>query len=1025
MNMKNLTTSINSGATGLTIEAISSLYSHPASSAVREVLSNALDAHTEAGVDNSVPVDVFIEPGHTSTRVVITDHGAGMSPETVETSFLNVEVSNKRENEKLIGGHGIGIFSVLSATPTVSVVTTHGDTTTYVVGTNAGEGNLLWTVNTVPAGDTKPGTIVDMTVTPDPTTADFVRMYDYVVTAAFTRNVRVRERSSWLNSPLRNDYMNRFGSSNSIYADHTGDTVFYPYGADKNPKTMGYLDVLHTIGTKYGVYVVPNICISQRSVEGIGGFAITINGIPYEPHISMNPGTSCHTFVTEQWFNKNTGKSVTKIPRSREYVELTSYPDISPLRMILEQIYEKWTDEERNSIASAAIDRALKDTQNKDRIIQPTFRESLFCQQSVDVFIEKEFGIDIKKAKKSYKEVTEIESAVKDLITDTPDYLVRLLDQISTRTPRATLTCPHAATNSNVESIVSAVTGEWNQPLTLGMAMEVVAVLAAEHNYKTYGTGTNQSTLSKFSFLSVQDMPENPPAMLDKKQRTSLAIFTGRKGVTHVMHPEVDAEMHTLAMTAYNIANIIIGQISPKFTVVLGARWGSEHAYIHSSTTLYVSLDMMNGRIEKAPDMTWKTLTTSEKKKNTVRTWPFKRYLIDENGRCVYQGDVQVSAKQAADYDKDEHVLFTATTPNGSFNIPNLGDISSSRSYYRRYSPFESMDQSFDENDEYQSDACYGRKVLHDNGVRDMYLYHHETNKTPSSAVYTLARTSWHKLWTQIAVPAMNERNEKNQKKSYTPYVLERLVTFNGNVDFIQFPWIIYRSLVGRSEANSKYSLFGNYANPIYLDILNDITDKLPDDVPERFVRPLYDETRRFTSRCYGTNSLTDSYLRGIVEEIAGDKGAVTYDMLRHLYLSSRLSNVMGFLASYSMSVQTQEVRDIIKRGNKELERWGSDMAGGEYSFGSTIPQTRKTSYIKEAEVKALRGNEEFEKMRKEYVEIAVPVIAHVWQEFSTIVNHTYKEIGSSYTIDDYYEVVKKVEERVVSITAPIYSDGN
>jgi hypothetical protein len=84
------------------------LYSNPIGSIVRELVSNAVDAHTEAGVTD-IPVVVGLEYNYDSGwEFTVVDYGVGIS----DDRFLNIYAvpteSTKDDSNDLIGGWGIG-----------------------------------------------------------------------------------------------------------------------------------------------------------------------------------------------------------------------------------------------------------------------------------------------------------------------------------------------------------------------------------------------------------------------------------------------------------------------------------------------------------------------------------------------------------------------------------------------------------------------------------------------------------------------------------------------------------------------------------------------------------------------------------------------------------------------------------------------------------------------------------------------------------------------------------------------------
>ena len=105
----------------------SNLYSHPMTSFLRETVSNALDAHTEAGVTEPVIIT------RTPTDLSIRDFGTGISPERFQEIYLNIGSSTKRDSNDYIGHFGIGRFSCLSVSPIANITSFYNGKAYYYV----------------------------------------------------------------------------------------------------------------------------------------------------------------------------------------------------------------------------------------------------------------------------------------------------------------------------------------------------------------------------------------------------------------------------------------------------------------------------------------------------------------------------------------------------------------------------------------------------------------------------------------------------------------------------------------------------------------------------------------------------------------------------------------------------------------------------------------------------------------------------------------------------------------------------
>lgn len=91
-----------------------SLYSNKIGSLIREVTSNCVDAHIEAGVDEAVVLKKVYDFESECYFIHFIDQGVGMSPDRVMKVYMNYFSSTKRETNSLIGGFGLGSKSPLS-----------------------------------------------------------------------------------------------------------------------------------------------------------------------------------------------------------------------------------------------------------------------------------------------------------------------------------------------------------------------------------------------------------------------------------------------------------------------------------------------------------------------------------------------------------------------------------------------------------------------------------------------------------------------------------------------------------------------------------------------------------------------------------------------------------------------------------------------------------------------------------------------------------------------------------------------
>ena len=113
----------------LLMRRLTSLYNSPRLATVREVASNALDAHAAAGV--TAPIEVSL-PTSIDPTYVVEDHGVGMSTDDVLEIFSKYGASTKRTNNNEIGMMGYGAKAPLAWVSEFTVVAVKANVKTVV-----------------------------------------------------------------------------------------------------------------------------------------------------------------------------------------------------------------------------------------------------------------------------------------------------------------------------------------------------------------------------------------------------------------------------------------------------------------------------------------------------------------------------------------------------------------------------------------------------------------------------------------------------------------------------------------------------------------------------------------------------------------------------------------------------------------------------------------------------------------------------------------------------------------------------
>lgn len=114
-------------AHGLIMKYLTDLYDNPILAAIRETISNALDAHSAA--NTSEKIKVYNYSYAATPYFQVSDYGVGMSRETLLNVYTQYGVSTKRNDDSAIGGFGLGCKSPLAIEDRFYIETTHEGTT--------------------------------------------------------------------------------------------------------------------------------------------------------------------------------------------------------------------------------------------------------------------------------------------------------------------------------------------------------------------------------------------------------------------------------------------------------------------------------------------------------------------------------------------------------------------------------------------------------------------------------------------------------------------------------------------------------------------------------------------------------------------------------------------------------------------------------------------------------------------------------------------------------------------------------
>ena len=105
-------------ATDLIMDMLAKIYITPLQSAVREYVSNAVDANHKAGQTRPVTVQL---PNQKDSLLIVRDYGNGLDTFDLATIYANFGVSDKKDNNALIGQFGIGSKSGLAISDRIDI----------------------------------------------------------------------------------------------------------------------------------------------------------------------------------------------------------------------------------------------------------------------------------------------------------------------------------------------------------------------------------------------------------------------------------------------------------------------------------------------------------------------------------------------------------------------------------------------------------------------------------------------------------------------------------------------------------------------------------------------------------------------------------------------------------------------------------------------------------------------------------------------------------------------------------------
>jgi hypothetical protein len=125
-------------ATAHLMAVLTDLYADPQLAVIREYSTNGWDSHVEAG-NTATPIEITL-PTSFNNLFVVTDHGIGMSLETINERFSKYGWSSKRDTDEQTGSLGLGCKSALSLAGQFTLVSRHNGLRITVLITREADG---------------------------------------------------------------------------------------------------------------------------------------------------------------------------------------------------------------------------------------------------------------------------------------------------------------------------------------------------------------------------------------------------------------------------------------------------------------------------------------------------------------------------------------------------------------------------------------------------------------------------------------------------------------------------------------------------------------------------------------------------------------------------------------------------------------------------------------------------------------------------------------------------------------------
>ena len=779
--MRRVNTEIKQGADNLTIEAISSLYNYRAVAAVRENVSNGIDAHTEAEVTRPLDVTCMFTAG--SLRVVVADTGVGMTAHEIENDYLSIEVSRKRNNDALIGGHGVGVLSTFAATSAMTVISTKNGETTTAHGVNHGHGNIEWTIDTLDEPLPNPGTTVDFTM--DVTSAESAAVAQYLVMLSYLHNIRLTTTAEEKDyNPLRSWIAELAHLSSAMVEEHTDTrSVIRPFRVRDYPQLNACsYDTDFLIGHKAGLISCPiTIGSSHLPVDFV---MPVVGGLPYRMGVNADIKEASSSalanrnmvfMATEKWIDTSAlaDLTISSIPRNREYIEVdpTSYDPREVAQSVGSTIFFSDVQARRNivDIFESNMDYILSNAPvlGRDRDFAPLVTYLL------ERTLAAELGSTVSMSQSPWRHADAfgtcpaLRQALAVMTAEpTPNnYTQRarsvvdvLYTYLRDTSPHAIIGSANSALNNKVNALCSTAINR-TKTLTIGHVVEALYLIAAENRgkakYKTKVGNTDKANADrdfKDSLVSVvcEDLPRDIN-LWDKQTRADVATHMGNTAqLVTVFAPPSPAESVRVRLFNYLVST----HASNKDRTFFSGD-GDGDVFVnpmspgHFNSFTVTGLGFVAGDLSHLPahikQTSWQEFTTPIESAKKARTWEFKHLILSADGSYTVADNAAFTTAEGRELAKRPDTLLAPLEHHA--RILNREKESAHITINNR--PWSNKSEK----------RAVEIAALYAAGYRDVFVY----DDKPSSVLAKIARTHWIEPWCEHALPALNDLNDTVQ----------------------------------------------------------------------------------------------------------------------------------------------------------------------------------------------------------------------------------------------------------------------